>query len=150
MGPNGQRLIFTLRRWRCDAANATDWNNISRNVLHYDVLTCRPDGSDLQPIFPDIPGSGHPSIHPSGHLLTDTYARETPLAYGDGSIPLRWINLQTGEERRPVRIMAAVDNFRSGPLRVAPTPPGIAHGNGSPSTASRTTPAISTSPTWRR
>ncbi len=53
------------------------------------------DGSVLEPIRTDILGSGHPSIHPDGrHLITDTYLNE-PMAFGDGTVPIRWIDLET-------------------------------------------------------
>jgi hypothetical protein len=62
------------------------------------------DGSDLRMIREDIYGSGHPTIHPDGrHLLTDTYTQE-PAAFGDGTIPLRWVDLTNGRERAVVRI----------------------------------------------
>ena len=42
--------------------------------------------------------------YPDGrHLLTDTYTFEG-LAYGDGTIPLRWVDLTTGREQTLVRI----------------------------------------------
>lgn len=54
----------------------------------------------------DLVGSGHPTVHPDGrHLLTDSYTWEK-VAFGDGSVPLRWIDLKTGEERTAVRINA--------------------------------------------
>lgn len=62
------------------------------------------DGRNLRTIRDDIYGSGHPTIHPDGqHLLTDTYTRE-PAAFGDGTIPLRWVDLATGAEQTLVRI----------------------------------------------
>jgi hypothetical protein len=43
-------------------------------------------------------------VHPDGkHLLTDTYTKES-TAFGDGTIPLRWVDLETGEEETIVRI----------------------------------------------
>ncbi len=62
------------------------------------------DGSDLRKILPDTPGSGHPTVYPGGlRLLTDTYTREK-TAFGDGTIPLRWVDLKTGDEVVVVRI----------------------------------------------
>ncbi len=44
-------------------------------------------------------GSGHPSLHPGGRfVLTDAYPSE-PVAIGDGTAPLRWIDRNTGQER---------------------------------------------------
>ncbi|RRJ94662.1 hypothetical protein Ga0100231_010260 [Opitutaceae bacterium TAV4] len=66
------------------------------------------DGTGLRIIpgtdTPKIPGSGHPTVYPDGHhILTDTYTNER-TAFGDGTVPLRWINLQTSTEKCLVRI----------------------------------------------
>ena len=62
------------------------------------------DGSDLRKILDETPGSGHPTVHPDGrHILTDTYTNE-PTAFGDGTVPLRWINIENGHEECIVRI----------------------------------------------
>ncbi len=66
------------------------------------------DGSGLGiiPGTEKLAGSGHPTLHPDGcHLLTDTYPNE-PVAYGDGTVPLRWIDLRTGEEKHIARVNA--------------------------------------------
>ncbi|TVR52171.1 MAG: hypothetical protein EA425_05555 [Puniceicoccaceae bacterium] len=102
-----------------------DGKRISMNLnLHGDglrfVSVC-PDGSDLSVMVDGLPGSGHPSLHPSGrHLLTDTYTFE-PTAFGDGTIPLRWIDLASGGERTLVRINTA-QPCSDGVLRVDPHP----------------------------
>lgn len=42
-------------------------------------------------------GSGHPTLNPTmTHLLTDAYRRESPSP--DGTVPLRWIDLESGAE----------------------------------------------------
>ncbi|MEO6847807.1 MAG: hypothetical protein ABI443_09570 [Chthoniobacterales bacterium] len=66
------------------------------------------DGSGLGiiPGTETLPGSGHPTMHPDDrHILTDSYPRE-PVAYGDGTVPLRWIDLRTGEETHLARVNA--------------------------------------------
>lgn len=68
------------------------------------------DGTGLRIIpgtdHPKIPGSGHPTVYPDGrHILTDTYTNEQ-TAFGDGTVPLRWIDLQTRTEKCLVRINA--------------------------------------------
>jgi hypothetical protein len=76
--------------------------DIHRNGLRF--VECNLDGTGLQPITEKAPGSGHPTVHPDGkHILTDTYAAE-PLAFGDGTVPIRWVNRETGEEQTLVRI----------------------------------------------
>ena len=65
------------------------------------------DGSGLAKLGDTLIGSGHPTVHPDGHhLLTDTYTDE-PVAFGDGTVPLRWIDLRDGAEKTAVRIPAA-------------------------------------------
>jgi dipeptidyl aminopeptidase/acylaminoacyl peptidase len=57
------------------------------------------DMSEPAPQFiPKALGSGHPSLHPSGRfVLTDAYPTE-PVARGDGTVPLRWIDRGTGQD----------------------------------------------------
>jgi hypothetical protein len=79
------------------------------------------DGANLRKMHPGVRGSGHPTLHPDGrHVLTDTYTREAD-AYGDGTVPLRWIDLATGTERRIVRFNTA-QPAADGTLRVDPHP----------------------------
>lgn len=55
---------------------------------------------ELETLVPGLAGSGHPTLHPDGrHLLTDAYPREA-VSPGDGTAPLRWIDLHTGQETR--------------------------------------------------
>lgn len=86
--PDGKRISMNL--------------NIDRKGLRF--VQVNGDGGELRKMLDDVPGSGHPTVHPDGqHLLTDTYTREK-TAYGDGTIPLRWVDLKTGEEKVIVRI----------------------------------------------
>lgn len=102
-----------------------DGRRISMN-LRLDGETMRfvqvdADGRDLRAMREDVVGSGHPTVHPDGrHLLTDTYTRE-PNAFGDGTIPLRWVDLETGRERALVRINTA-QPCPDGVMRVDPHP----------------------------
>ena len=80
--PDGQRISMNL--------------NIDREVLRF--VQVNYDGSDLRKMFDDVAGSGHTTVHADGkHLLTDTYTWRD-MAYGDGTVPLRWIDLRSGEE----------------------------------------------------
>ncbi len=87
------------------------------------LVQVRYDGTGLRKIIDSIPGSGHPTIHTNGrHILTDTYEGE-PVAYGDGTVPLRWIDLQTQTEQHIVRINVAHEGARAhSGLRVDPHP----------------------------
>jgi hypothetical protein len=76
--------------------------NIDRECLRF--VQVNADGGELRKMLDDVPGSGHPTVYPDGqHLLTDTYTWEE-TAFGDGTIPLRWVDLKTGDEEVIVRI----------------------------------------------
>lgn len=81
------------------------------------------DGSNYGKIIDCLPGSGHPTVHADGrHILTDAY-KEEPVAFGDGTVPLRWIDLHTRDEKSAVRINVsapAVDAYTF--MRVDPHP----------------------------
>jgi hypothetical protein len=87
------------------------------------LVRVRFDGSDLETLSRSVPGSGHPTMHPDGrHVLTDAYPHE-PIAYGDGTTPLRWIDLENSTETVLVRIRTRSDHEqRSAALRVDPHP----------------------------
>ena len=68
------------------------------------LVRVRYDGSHLAAMTDAVCGSGHPTLHPDGrHVLTDAYLNEPP-AFGDGTVPIRWIDLADGSERTLVRI----------------------------------------------
>lgn len=81
------------------------------------------DGSNLEMMFENPIGSGHPSIHPDmKYLVTDTYSFES-LAYGDGTTPLRFINLHNREEKAICRIQTESPYQKlSSELRIDPHP----------------------------
>lgn len=81
------------------------------------------DGSTCETLVPTARGSGHPTLHPAGrHLLTDAYIDE-PLAFGDGTAPIRLIDLGSGNETQLVRIgIQPLAERATGALRVDPHP----------------------------
>ncbi|WP_422657782.1 TolB family protein [Paenibacillus sp. EC2-1] len=81
------------------------------------------DGSNIGKMIDTIPGSGHPTVHPNGrHIVTDAYAHEA-VAFGDGTVPLRLIDLQLKNEVTFVRINIRNPGTKvSGTLRVDPHP----------------------------
>jgi len=86
--PDGQRISMNL--------------DLDRAGMRF--VQVEADGCDLRTFCGDASGSGHPSVHPAGrHLITDAYTWEK-LAYGDGTIPLRWVDLATGQEETLVRV----------------------------------------------
>ncbi|MDA3962262.1 MAG: hypothetical protein PF961_15855 [Planctomycetota bacterium] len=85
-------------------------------------VRCDIDGSHLRPILLDSIGSGHPTVTPCGHILTDSYTREQPFIHDDGTTPLRWVNIASGVEREAVRMTTVVAPGRHGALRIDPHP----------------------------
>src|SRR5439155_6399426 len=79
--------------------------------------------SGLRALADDLVGSGHPTMHPDGrHILTDAYPHE-PVSYGDGTVPIRLIDIATGEERVLIRIPSEpATKGPRGELRVDPHP----------------------------
>lgn len=71
------------------------------------LVTVRYDGADLRLLSATLPASGHPTMHPDGvHVLTDAYVSE-PLAYPDGTTPIRWLDVAKSSEVELVRIRTA-------------------------------------------
>lgn len=81
------------------------------------------DGTNLQKIIDKIPGSGHPTVHPNGkHIVTDSYQQEK-VAFGDGTVPIRFVDLESNSEKTLVRINVANQGTKSSiALRVDPHP----------------------------
>jgi hypothetical protein len=76
--------------------------NIDRDCMR--LVQTNADGTGLRKIHNTLHGSGHPTVHPDNrHILTDTYDNKWE-AYGDGTIPLRWLDIKTGAEQHLVRI----------------------------------------------
>lgn len=81
------------------------------------------DGTGLKKITEKVLGSGHPTVHPNGkQILTDTYEHEK-LAKGDGTVPLRWIDLEEETEKTIVSINVRNEATKTSvALRVDPHP----------------------------
>ncbi len=102
-----------------------DGRRLSMNLVLEDELRfvqCNYDGTDLRAILPDRRGSGHPTVHPDGrHILTDCYLGE--MAWDDGRIPLRWVDVVDDSERTIVRVRTQMpEGYRGGSMRVDPHP----------------------------
>jgi len=87
--PDGKKLSMNL---------AVDGNN---RMFFMEVEY---DGKNYRKIHETLVGSGHPTLHPDGrHILTDTYEWES-MAFQDGTVPLRFIDIKDGAEKTAVRI----------------------------------------------
>jgi len=93
------------------------------SIAQLRLMTFRYDGSELRSVAPGHQGSGHPTMHLDGrHVLTDAYPAE-PVSAGDGTVPIRLIDIESGTSQTVVRIRTRP--FVSGrfdELRVDPHP----------------------------
>lgn len=105
--PDGHRLSMNL--------------NIDGDGMRF--VETRYDGTDLKKMMEEPCGSGHPTIHPNGrHILTDDYVHG-PAAFGDGTVPIRLVDRQTGEDTRLIRIRTETEHQQEhSSLRVDPHP----------------------------
>jgi hypothetical protein len=88
--------------WMPDGEHLSMNLNIDGHGLRF--VKVRYDGEGLHKLLDEVAGSGHPTVHPDGiHLLTDAYLEDT-VALGDGTVPLRLVNLQNGLERVLARV----------------------------------------------
>lgn len=86
--PDGEHVLMNLR---------LDGTNMRFACARY-------DGGGLRELVPGITGSGHPTLHPNGRqLLTDAYPRE-PVAFGDGTVPIRLVDVAARTEKLIVRV----------------------------------------------
>lgn len=104
VGPEEWVKVGHHATWFPDGRHISMNLTIDRDYLRFVQVDA--DGKNLRKMLDNTLGSGHPSVHRDGrHLVTDTYFFEE-TAFGDGTIPIRWIDLQTGEEKCAVRINA--------------------------------------------
>ena len=90
--------------WAPDGENITINLNIRDGTKDLDLVSVRYDGAHLHSIHPV--GSGHPSMHPTlPFVITDAYTHE-PLARGDGTVPLRLIDLRDKTEVALAHVLA--------------------------------------------
>ena len=87
-------------------------------------VRARYDGTGLAALTDAVLGSGHPAMHPNGrHIVTDAYPHEKEVGYGDGTVPIRLVDIETGEETTLARIQSVPPY--AGPkkeLRIDPHP----------------------------
>jgi hypothetical protein len=117
MDIDGGNLVQCLTReqWshRGDVTNAgnhPNWHPDGRHIVmncvpkwlgDNEVRICRfkYDGSDFEVLVKNHYGGGHPTAHPGGrYAVTDAYTKERYTVGDDLEIPIRFFDLQTGEE----------------------------------------------------
>lgn len=107
--------------WQPDGEHVMMNLNIAGEGLR--LVGAKYDGTEYGALHPTALGSGHPSLHPNGRtVVTDAYTDE-PVAFGDGTTPIRVIDLVTGDVDNIIRIQTRPDY--EGPrkeLRVDPHP----------------------------
>jgi hypothetical protein len=131
--PDGENLIMNLRVHKSITSRAyphflrkiQKWIFQNRNVRDDEMrlVRTRYNGGGCEVLSETVPGSGHPSLHPNGrYVVTDAYPHE-PVAFGDGTVPIRLIDLDAGQDVIQIRIKT--DPAYKGPrgeLRVDPHP----------------------------
>jgi len=119
------RTAITAEQWARGGHHINwcpDGDHLSMNLnvdsdRDLEIITVNFDGSDLRTVFK--PGSGHPSFHHRGrYLITDAYPYE-PIAFGDGTVPLRLIDVQAGACTNLMRVFVSATK---GEFRVDPHP----------------------------
>jgi Tol biopolymer transport system component len=108
--------------WHPDGDRLTMNLNIERTGMYFCEVNY--DGTNLKKIIEELPGSGHPTVHPNGiQIVTDTYTFEK-VSFGDGTIPIRFVNLEKKTEETLIRIKTETEFQKEvcSSLRVDPHP----------------------------
>jgi Tol biopolymer transport system component len=124
-------LAIPAAEWAVKGGHHPNWCPDGKHVmmnLKYDgenmrLVQALYDGTNYCLMHDNIVGSGHPSLHPDKKtIITDTYLFED-VSYGDGTVPIRYINLKKGESKNIIRIRTKPDyNTSNNELQVDPHP----------------------------
>ena len=112
------RVAIPASEWADKGGNHPNWHPDGEHVfMNLDIdkrgwmyVQARYDGTGLKK-FTEIPANhGHPSIHPDGrYMISDVYPREAD-AFGDGTVPLHFFDLEKSQRHTLVR-MDGVSRF---------------------------------------
>jgi hypothetical protein len=133
LNPDGAdiRVAMPASQWTGKGGHHPNWcpdgvhgmMNLKLDRRNLRFVRFRYDGSRCAIMTEAVLGSGHPSLHPNGrNIVTDSYPWE-PVAFGDGTTPIRLVDVRHGTETTLARIQT-VPPF-SGPkneMRVDPHP----------------------------
>ncbi len=87
--PDGEHISLNLR--------------LKKGAMRF--ISFKYDGTQLKEIVKNVIGSGHPSVHPNGYIVTDTYLESWDYPqFGDGTVPIRWIDIYSRQEIHAIRI----------------------------------------------
>lgn len=137
--PDGREIHRAVpwREWKKGGHHTNffpDGGRFSMNVAYHGrdrgmvLMQVNCDGSEYRPITEEIPGSGHPTVHPDRrHILTDTYvyelAEHRPQEVPEDHTPIRWIDLDAASEEELLWIPTATPHQGTASvLRVDPHP----------------------------
>ncbi len=116
-------------QWKKGGHHATWFPDGERISMNLDIdrerkmrfVEASADGRSIKKMHNWILGSGHPNVHPDGrHIVTDSYHWES-MSFGDGTVPIRWIDLKTETELTLARINTKIP-WKDLVLRVDPHP----------------------------
>lgn len=129
--PDGSEihLAVPFEKWRVRGHHPNwcpDSERVMMNLTVDEVMRMiqvRYDGIEWGLLSEDLEGSGHPAMHPDQrHIVTDVY-EQGRLAWGDGTVPIRLLDLQEESSLNVVRINVAPEqNVENNQLRVDPHP----------------------------
>ncbi|MCW8925378.1 MAG: hypothetical protein OQJ84_03900, partial [Xanthomonadales bacterium] len=113
------RVAIPATEWADKGGNHPNWHPDGEHVImNLDIdgdgwkyVQAKYDGSDYR-TFTTVPANhGHPSIHPDGrYMIADVYPREAD-AFGDGTVPLHFVDLEKNERQTLLRIDAVTRFF---------------------------------------
>jgi hypothetical protein len=117
------RVAIPASEWADKGGNHPNWHPDGEHVImNLDIEGLDPDREDWRYVkarydgtgletFTSVPANhGHPSIHPDGrYMISDVYPREAD-AFGDGTVPLHFVDLEKHERQTLLR-MDSVSRF---------------------------------------
>ncbi|MFO7946784.1 MAG: hypothetical protein R6V19_08210 [Armatimonadota bacterium] len=129
--PDGSEIYMAIpfEKWRVRGHHPNwcpDSQRVMMNLTVDEVMRMiqvRYDGSNWGLLSEELEGSGHPAMHPDmRHIVTDVYEKGR-LGWGDGTVPIRLLDLQEETSQNVVRANVAPEhNVENNQLRVDPHP----------------------------
>jgi hypothetical protein len=128
MGADGSAIRLAAA-WLPGQGNHPNWSADGKSILmnrnpagkgmHF--VSFMPDGSGLRIVADKCPGSGHPTEHPCGNILTDAYLWDG-IPVKDGKVPVRWIDPVSNSETAIAHVQGDPGPGGVADLRLDPHP----------------------------